>query len=250
MNDPQASQLMSELEQCRREFEEFAYIVSHDLQEPLRAISEFSQYLEEDYADRLDEQAHQYLGFIVGGAQHMQALLDGLLEYSRAGRIEADPRPVNLHQIAEAALAQFDQQIATSGAQIQIGPLPTVTGNSQWLMRLFENLIENAIKFHRPEATPHVSITAEVQENVCRVSIQDDGIGFEPKDQQRIFQIFQRLHVRSAYPGAGAGLAVCRRIVQAHSGEISAASTPGQGSTFTIILPNPQPSPDGTASAD
>jgi light-regulated signal transduction histidine kinase (bacteriophytochrome) len=226
------------LEQSNTDLEQFAYVASHDLQEPLRKVSNFCQLLERQYSDQLDDRALQYIGFAVDGARRMQALIQDLLAFSRVGRTTEGFEPVDLEAVAVEARATLENEIEEAGATVTIDPdLPTVEGDSGLLATLFQNLIGNAVKY-RSEQPPAVSLTYEgVVEGMHRIAVADNGIGIDPAYADRIFVIFQRLHVRDAYSGTGIGLAICKKIVEYHSGRIWLDPEPTEGARFWLALP-------------
>jgi PAS domain S-box-containing protein len=225
-----------ELLRSNAELEQFAYVASHDLQEPLRAIVSYLQLIERRYKGNLDERADRYIGHAVDGARRMQVLINELLTYSRVGRRGGAFVPVDCEVIFEQAVANLRSAIADSEAQVTRGPLPTVDGDPTQLLQLFQNLIGNAIKF-RAEAPPHVEITAERNAGEWQFAVRDNGIGIAPDYHDRVFVIFQRLHGRDEYPGTGIGLAICKKIVERHGGRIWIESEPGAGTTFRFTIP-------------
>lgn len=229
------------LDERNRELQDFAYIASHDLQEPLRKISAFAGVLDEDYADRLDEQGRYYLERVRDAAGRMSELIEGLLAFSRIAVSGANFERVDLGAVVAAVLSDLEFQIAERGAQIDVGTLPEIEAVPMQMRQLFQNLLTNALKYQPEDHTPHVRIRAEALEGSTperwRIRVEDNGIGIEEKDLERIFGPFQRLHNRQEYRGTGMGLAICRRIVERHRGTIRAESTPGQGTTFAIELP-------------
>jgi len=228
--------LISDLERSNRELEHFAYIASHDLQEPLRMVASYMQLLAQRYRGQLDQKADEFIDFAVDGAKRMQALIDDLLEYSRVGTHGQPPAPTDARAALEQALANLAAAIAESGATIDVGALPTVTADRIQLVQVFQNLIGNAIKF-RGQEPPRVRIEAERRDDAWLFSVRDNGIGIAPEQQPRLFKVFQRLHTRRKYPGTGIGLAICKRIVERHGGTISVESEPGKGSTFSFTIP-------------
>jgi signal transduction histidine kinase len=225
-----------ELARSNADLEQFAYVASHDLQEPLRMVASYLQLLEKRYWDKLDSDANDFIGFAVDGARRMQVLIADLLAYSRIGTRGQSFRPVNCEQALEKAMINLHIAIQESGAQITHTPLTTVWGDAMQLTQLFQNLIGNAIKFRR-DRPPEIYIRAEPEEDAWRFSVRDNGIGIEPQHFERIFMVFQRLHSRSAYPGTGIGLAICKKIVERHGGAIWVESEPGQGATFYFTIP-------------
>ena len=217
------------------ELEQFAYVASHDLQEPLRMVASFTQLLEKNYGDRLDETAREYIGFAVDGAKRMQDLIKDLLSYSRLGRDQVERHSVDLNSVLERVLQSFQFRIEESGAVIKYQKLPRVHGDSGQLMQLLQNLIGNALKYHgNKEVLVEIGTQQRDAEQVFYV--RDNGIGIDPQFFDRIFEIFQRLHTRAHYSGTGIGLAICKRIVAQHRGHIWVESEPGNGSVFYFTL--------------
>ena len=229
---------MADLARSNGELQQFAYVASHDLQEPLRAVAGYCQLLESRYSDRLDDDARQFIGFAVEGAERMRALIHGLLDYSRIESQGRTPQPVDASEAIQSALADLRELIVETDARINVhlDRLSEVLADGAQLARLFQNLIGNAIKY-RGENRPEIEISCKTDGHECVFSIRDNGIGIEPKYADRIFVIFQRLHTRREYPGTGIGLAICRRIVERHGGRIWLESHPGKGSTFYFTLP-------------
>jgi PAS domain S-box-containing protein len=218
--------------------QQFAYVASHDLQEPLRMVSSYLQLLERRYKDKLDEDAREFIGFAVDGAKRMQALIHDLLAYSRVGQPDVVHVKVDLNEVVRQVLDDLALTIEESGARVSVGPLPTVNGEPGQLGQVFQNLLSNALKFRKPDQPPVIEATAHRQDEGWAISVRDEGIGIEPQYADRIFQIFQRLHTRHEYPGTGIGLAICKRIVEQHGGTIRLDSQLGVGSTFTFTLPD------------
>ncbi|MDQ6758301.1 MAG: CHASE3 domain-containing protein [Acidobacteriota bacterium] len=223
------------LVRSNEDMQQFAYAASHDLKTPLRTVTNFAQLLEARYRDRLDSDANEFIGFIVNAARHMGQLLDALLEYSRSGEVIDKPRRLEGADVLESALANLRAEIAETGAVITHGPLPALVIDELHLRQLFQNLIGNAIKY-RSNQKPQVHVAAERSGEDWTFSVQDNGMGIEPRHHDRIFGVFKRLH-GPEYPGAGIGLATCRRVVERCGGRIWVESTPGQGSTFFFTLP-------------
>jgi len=224
-------QITAELQHSNTELEQFAYVISHDLQEPLRMVSSYTQLLAKRYSDKLDNDADEFIAYAVDGTKRMQSLLHDLLEYSRVGTRGKPFGLVNCERIVEQAMANLKIAIEECGASVSYDVLPTIMGDEGQLVRLFQNMIGNAIKFRREEA-PQVHISAKRMNNIVTFSVKDNGIGIDPQHSQSIFEIFRRLHTREEYPGTGMGLAICKKIVERHGGHISVQSQPGQGSTF------------------
>ena len=224
-------QITSEMQRSNTELEQFAYVISHDLQEPLRMVSSYTQLLAKRYSNKLDADADEFIAYAVDGAKRMQTLLHDLLDYSRVGTRGKPFSLVNCEHIVEQAMANLKIAIEECGASVSYDVLPTIMGDEGQLVRLFQNLIGNAIKFRREEA-PQVHISAQRRNNIVTFTVKDNGIGIDPQHSQSIFEIFRRLHTREEYPGTGMGLAICKKIVERHGGHISVQSQPGQGSTF------------------
>ncbi len=239
------------LESTQESLEQFAYVASHDLQEPLRKIRAFGDRITTRYADQLDDTGQDYFARMQNAAQRMQVLIDDLLKYSRVGRIQNGFEEVDLNQLIDAVLADMETSIEESSAIVEVGELPTIEGEATQLRQLFQNLISNAIKFRREGIVPHIKITSrELSDDLAgshnqlnnprEIIVQDNGIGFEEKYLDRIFNIFQRLHGRNRYPGTGIGLAICRKIIDNHQGDIFATSEVGKGASFHMVLPQQQ----------
>lgn len=224
-----------ELARSNAELEQFAYVASHDLQAPLATIASYAQLLEKRYKDQLDSQAIKFIGNIVNGCTRMQTLIDDLLEYSRVGRSQRPFELVDCNHAIQQTIANLQGAIRDTEAVVTYNNLPTIMGDNSQLVQLFQNLVGNAIKY-RHDAAPAVHITAWKQEGNWLFSISDNGIGIAPQHQERIFQIFQRLHTQREYSGTGIGLAICQKIVERHDGSIWVESEPGQGSTFHFTL--------------
>jgi signal transduction histidine kinase len=225
-----------DLGRSNAELEQFAYVASHDLQEPLRKVASFCQLLEQRYKGQLDERADQYIEFAVDGAKRMQQLINDLLLFSRVGRTSGDLVPVELDASVRAALADLESAVEESGANVEVGPLPAVRGDASLLTLVFQNLIGNAIKF-RSGPDPRVRVTAERDGAEWLVSCSDDGIGIDREYADRVFVIFQRLHPKDEYAGTGIGLAMCRKIVEHHGGRIWLDPDAGPGTTFRFTVP-------------
>jgi light-regulated signal transduction histidine kinase (bacteriophytochrome) len=227
-----------QLEGTNRELEQFAYISSHDLREPLRIVSIYTALLERRYGHVLDNEAHQFLAFAREGAVRMDQLVKDLLEFSRIGRI-SDPLTSNpVADLVVKALDSLQIAIGEAGAEVRVPPnLPTILCNACEMVRVFQNLISNAVKFRSPERAPVVEIACHREGDAWLFSVSDNGIGIDPRYYDRVFMIFQRLHTRDQYKGTGIGLAICKKIIDAHGGRIWVEGTPGQGSTFLFTLP-------------
>jgi len=226
----------AELRRSNAELEQFAYVASHDLQEPLRAVAGMVQLLGQRYQDKLDERANEYIGLAVEASGRMQALINDLLDYSRVDRFGKPLELTSTEKTLKNALANLRLAIHESQAQITHEPLPTVMADAGQLTRVWQNLIGNAVKF-RGDVPPQIRITAEKVENAWQFAVSDNGIGIDPQYFDRIFLVFQRLHTRREYPGTGIGLSLCRKIIERHGGQIWVESQPQQGATFYFTIP-------------
>ncbi|HTU46744.1 MAG TPA: CHASE3 domain-containing protein [Bryobacteraceae bacterium] len=227
----------ADLQRSNADLAQFAYIASHDLQEPLRMISSYMALLARRYQGHLDETADKYIRFAVDGAARMQTLIYDLLSYSRAGTQALEKKRVSLEALLDSALLNVEVAIKESGAVIRHDSLPIVEADETKLIQVVQNLIGNAIKFHKPNVRPEISVSARNVQHEWMIEIADNGIGFDPKYTDRIFEVFQRLHAMGTYPGNGIGLAICRRIVEHHGGRLWAESQLGMGSKFFFTLP-------------
>jgi len=228
--------LTEELRTSNRDLEQFAYIASHDLQEPLRMIANYMQLLERRYKDQLDQDAKEFIGFAVDGAVRMQQLIDSLLEYSRLHSRKKPFESVDLNLVLQRVLRDLEGRILETGAKVTSDPLPQVFGDGVQLGLVFQNLISNALKF-RGKKSPEIHISTEEFSDHWKITVRDNGIGIEPEHQERIFKIFQRLHSRAEYSGTGIGLAICKRVIERHHGETCVESSVGNGSSFWFTLP-------------
>jgi PAS domain S-box-containing protein len=228
--------LATELERSNRDLEQFAYVASHDLQEPLRMVASYTQLLAQRYEAQFDDRAKTYIYYAVDGATRMQRLINDLLAFSRVNTQGKPPEPVDAQTVLSEALHNLSAAIAESQALVAHEALPTVRADPSQLRQVFQNLIANGIKFHR-EGPPQIHVTAHDLGSEWRFAVQDNGIGIDPKYASRLFVLFQRLHTRQEYPGTGIGLAVCKRIVERHGGKIWFESEPGKGTTFYFTLP-------------
>jgi PAS domain S-box-containing protein len=238
LTEQERERLLAELARSNTELEQFAYVASHDLQEPLRMVAGYVQLLEKKYKGALDETADKYIHFAADGAMRMQKLIEGLLAYSRVARRGQAFKPVDLNRVLGDALSNLAAVVREENTIITRADLPLITGDEIQLLQLFQNLIGNAIKFRNPNVRPEVHISSKKEQQEWTFSIRDNGIGIEKKYLDQIFQIFQRLHTAAEYPGAGIGLAVCKRIVERHGGRIWVESMPGEGSTFFFTIPS------------
>jgi signal transduction histidine kinase len=226
----------SELERSNRDLEQFAYVVSHDLQEPLRSVSSFLQILQNRAGGKLEPENREFLQYAMDGGKRMQQLIADLLSYARVGQNARSTEKVNGEDLLVHVLHNLDAAIKESGAHIEHDAMPALKGDPGQLSQVFQNLISNALKF-KSDRPLRVEIRVARQEKEWQFAVRDNGIGIEPKDFERIFVIFQRLHTRDEYPGTGIGLSICKRIVEAHGGRIWLDSKPGQGTTFHFTLP-------------
>jgi PAS domain S-box-containing protein len=233
----QLLQRTDELARSNRDLEQFAYVASHDLQEPLRAVAGPLQLLQRRYEGKLDDRADEFIGHAVDGATRMQTLIDDLLSYSRVGRLEDPRQPTAIDHVLDLALKNLAVVVQETGAQVTHDPLPTVQGIPTQLTLLFQNLIGNAIKFRKKDQPVRIHIGAKPLGDEWQISVADNGIGIAEQYFERIFVIFQRLHTRREYPGTGLGLALCKRIVEHHGGKIWLESKPDEGTTFFFTLP-------------
>jgi PAS domain S-box-containing protein len=225
-----------ELARSNKDLEQFAYVASHDLQEPLRMVSSYTQLLARRYRGQLDAAANEFIAYAVDGASRMQKLIDDLLAYSRVGTRTQAFQPAGCTAVLDQALANLQAAIETSGTVVTHGPLPAVVHDNLLLVQLFQNLIGNAIKFH-VKKPPRIHVSAEQKGEEWVFAVRDNGIGIDPQHAERIFTIFQRLHTGEEYPGTGIGLAICKKIVERRGGRIWVESQPGIGSTFYFTIP-------------
>jgi light-regulated signal transduction histidine kinase (bacteriophytochrome) len=235
--------LAEELQRSNAELEQFAYVASHDLQEPLRKVASFCQLLQRRYAGQLDEKADLYIEYAVDGAKRMQQLINDLLAFSRVGRIVRDQVLVPSSEALDQARANLSVPIQQEQARIESGPLPVVRAEAALLTTVFQNLLGNALKF-RGDDDPRISVAAQRDGEFWEFSVTDNGIGVPPEYADRIFVIFQRLHDRQAYPGTGIGLALCRKIIEYHGGRMWLDTGHSPGSRFCFTLPIPPESED------
>jgi light-regulated signal transduction histidine kinase (bacteriophytochrome) len=235
--DRELRQAVESLTKANTELERFAYVASHDLQEPLRTLTSFTQLLERRWTGQMDPEAQEYMAFIVAAARRMHDLINDLLTYSRVSSgDDFNFEDIDLNSVCRQALDNLKSSIETSGATVRVSELPHIHGDEVQMMQLFQNLIGNAVKFRRPGVKPDISVLAEKTAEGWTITVADNGIGIEKSDQD-IFEIFRRLHNHRDYPGTGVGLAICKCIVERHQGRIWVESTPGQGSTFHFTVP-------------
>jgi two-component system sensor kinase FixL len=251
--EEQQARYAAELERSNRDLEQFAYVASHDLQEPLRKIRAFGDRLELKCKDLLDETAQECVSRMQSAAARMQELIEGLLTLSRVTTRASDFEHVDLGEVVRQVISDLEAQIERVNGRVEVGKLCTIQAEPLQIRQLLQNLIANALKFHRADEPPVVTIEARYvtpreqrhaqksfAEEKCRITVEDNGIGFDEQYAERIFGIFQRLHTRDLYEGTGIGLAICRRIAEFHGGEISVHSVPGKGTTFEVVLPAAQ----------
>lgn len=235
-NERRLAWALEDAASSNRELQQFAYIASHDLQEPLRMVTSYLQLLDRRYRDELDDDAREFIGFAVEGAQRMQQQIMDLLTYSRITSRGRPPMPVDPAAALAEAITRLELKVAETGAEICIGPMPVVRADPSQLAQVFQNLIGNALTFRSSEP-PRIRVGAVEEKGAVRFSVSDNGIGIAPEYHDRIFQMFQRLHPRDRYPGSGIGLAIIQRIVERHGGRVWLESAEGEGSTFFFTLP-------------
>ncbi len=221
-------------ESQRQEMEQFAFVASHDLKEPLRIVANYLGLLRRRYGAQLDDAAHDYLSTALDATVRMRQLIDNLLEFSRAQALDAEVQ--SLRPAVDRAIQNLAQLIADNDAVIEVGPLPQVQIDAMQMARVFQNLVTNALRY-RSQQQPQVHISAEREAGFWRIRVQDNGMGIAPEHQQRIFQMFSRLHARDEIEGTGIGLATCQRIIERHGGTIEVESSVGQGACFSFTLP-------------
>ena len=229
-------QYATNLERSNKDLQQFAYIISHDLQEPLRMVASYLQLLDRRFKDKLDADAKEFIDYAVDGAKRMQGLIQALLQYSRVGTRGSEFEPLDINLVLDQALQNLDLTLQEKQAEVIASDLPTILADQNQFVQLFQNLVGNAIKFTR-EASPKIQICATRTNGSFIFEVRDNGIGIDPAHEDRIFQIFQRLHTREEYPGTGIGLAICKRIVERHGGRIWFESQPDQGTTFFFSIP-------------
>ena len=231
----EVEELRAELERSQRDLAKFASVASHELQEPLRMVSSFTTLLATRYADQLDDKGHQYIHFAQDGAQRLRALIQGLLLYSRVGTRGRDMLPISLTDCLDRGLRAAEADLSPLALDVSESAEVTVVADAHQLALMFEHLLSNAVKFRRGEVA-HVEVTAEQSGDAVEVVMRDDGIGVDPKHAERVFEVFERLHARDAYPGIGIGLALCKRILERHGGRIWVESDGASGSAFHFTL--------------
>lgn len=237
-----------ELERSNADLEQFAYVASHDLQEPLRMVASYTRLLAKRYRGQIDENADEFITYIVDGALRMQQLINDLLAFSRIGTRGEAFQPVALSDVMGRVLRTLQAAVQENGAEVVVQPLPTVMADPLQMELLLQNLTANAIKF-RSQSTPSVTVSAERDTNMWVIRVADKGIGLDMRYADRIFVIFQRLHTAAEYPGTGIGLALCKKIVERHGGRIWVESSLGKGATFCFTIPDGKENHDGTPTA-
>jgi light-regulated signal transduction histidine kinase (bacteriophytochrome) len=233
----EALEAVAALERSNLELQQFAYVASHDLSEPLRMVSSYLNLLRRRYRGRLDPDADEFIEYAVDGAARMRALIEGLLAYSRAGRSEEKPEPVELGSVTADVLRSLAAAMVEAGAEIEVSDLPVVLGVRGQLEQLLQNLVANALKF-RADGRARVWVSEEAcTAGMVQIAVADGGIGIAPAEREHVFEMFQRLHDREAYEGTGIGLAICRKIVERHGGRIWVDEREGGGTVFRFTLP-------------
>jgi len=256
LSEEKLREFAARLERSNRELQDFAYVASHDLQEPLRKVVVFGERLKEKNAGKFGPESIDYLDRMQKAAERMQTLINSLLTFSRVTTKAQPFAPVNLAEVADAVVEDLEGRIELVQGRVELGALPTIDAEPVQMRQLLQNLIGNALKFRRPEEPPVVKVAAEIipdpansERKLCRLTVSDNCIGFDEKYLDRIFNVFQRLHTRNEYEGTGMGLAIVRKIALYHGGEVTARSKPGEGSTFILTVPvsHPKKAPDETA---
>jgi signal transduction histidine kinase len=227
----------AELERSNADLEAFAYLASHDLAEPLRSVAGFVSLLERRYADRLDDQAREIIAYAVDGVARMRTMIDDLLLFSRAGTVDLRPERIAARDVVAAALCNLGSAVAERSASVEVGELPEVRADPAELQRVFQNLLANAIKYTAPGVTPRVVVSGRPVNGGWELAVADNGIGIDPRDAERVFDMFARVGARREYEGTGLGLAICRRIVERHRGRLWVEPNAGGGSVFRLVLP-------------
>jgi signal transduction histidine kinase len=230
------------LERSNQELQDFTFVAAHDLQEPLRKIQTFSDRLRDECRDSLNERGLDFLGRVMNAARRMQSLIEALLQYTRVSMKQEPYQAANLNQVVKEVLEDLSARIAETNGHVVADPLPVIEADPTQMRQLFQNILANALKYHRPGVPPEIRVRNHLHrsgsdEKACAITVSDNGIGFDEQFLEKIFLPFQRLHGPVAYEGTGIGLAICRKIVERHGGTITAKSTPGEGTTFMITLP-------------
>ena len=233
-------QTAGELERSNQELQQFAYVASHDLQEPLRAVAGYLGLIDERFRDKLDDKGRHHMAGAIEGAERMHTLINDLLDLSRVGTRGGEFQSADFNTVLDMALKNLAAAVEQNHAVVARSPLPTLPVDANQIAMLFQNLIGNAIKFHG-ERPPEIDVSARWQAGHWVFAVRDNGIGIEPQYYEQIFQIFRRLHTRKQYAGTGIGLAVCKKIVERHGGRIWVQSQPGLGSTFFFTIPDQKP---------
>lgn len=236
-NQETLEKYIDELSRSNMELQQFAFIASHDLQEPVRKLLFYSDYLLKNYTNNIDNKGLGYLTSLQKASMRMRTLIQDLLVFSQINKEEIKFTEVNLNDVAQEARMDFELAVEEKGATIEVAELPVVNGDKRMMLQLFENIISNALKYARKDQAPHISITGEKNDNEIQLSFKDNGIGFDEKYVAQMFTLFQRLHSRDDYEGTGLGLAICRKIVEMHHGRIWATAKEGEGATFYVSLP-------------
>ena len=229
-------QAVQELTRSNEELQQFAYVASHDLQSPLKTITNYLSLLEDKYGEQLPADAHKLIATSTNAAERMRTLIGDLLDFSRVGTDVAFTR-VDLNELVAEILEEQQTEIRASGATVDVGPLPTITAHYTDLKQVFQNLLSNGLKYRKPTSAPHIVVRAVDEPGLFRFSVSDNGIGIERQYFERVFQIFQRLHGRNAYSGTGIGLATCKKVVDIYGGQIWVESVVGEGTTFFFTIP-------------
>jgi light-regulated signal transduction histidine kinase (bacteriophytochrome) len=225
-----------ELKRSNAELEQFAYVASHDLQEPLRMVSSYTQLVMRRYGDKLDGDAKEFMAYVVDGAARMKQLIEDLLAYSRVGTKGKEFKPIPLDAAVRRGINNLRAAIEETGASVSYDAMPTVPGDDMQIAQLFQNLIGNALKY-RSASVPRIHVEVAERPGEWQFSVRDNGIGIEPQYFERIFMVFQQLHTKGEYPGTGIGLAICKKVVERHGGRVWVESTLGEGSSFNFTLP-------------
>ena len=231
------TRLIEELKRSNAELEQFAYIASHDLQEPLRVVSGYTQLLKRRYVAQLDAEANEYIDYAVDGVKRMQTLIHDLLAFARLSTRGRGFQPTDLNFLLRQVLANLAAQVDEAGATMTVGELPNLRVDASQVVQVFQNLLSNALKFRRPAVPLVITLTANRDGDYWRFTVSDNGIGIDAQYSGRIFEVFQRLHSRDQYPGNGIGLAICKKVVERHQGRIWFESTLGEGTSFHFTLP-------------
>ncbi|HSV29492.1 MAG TPA: ATP-binding protein, partial [Candidatus Omnitrophota bacterium] len=231
---------VAELKRSNAELEQFAYVVSHDLREPLRMVTAYAQLLGRRYAGQLDADGEEFLHYVTDGARRMERLIDDILAFSRVGRCAVPPSGFESGDALQTVLDDLRPAIAETGAEVMVGPMPAIVADRGQIERLFENLLANALKYRDPERPLRITVSGEEASTIWQFSVADNGIGIDSADFDRIFMVFERLHGREV-PGTGLGLAICKKIVERHGGRIWVDSALGAGSTFHLTLARREP---------